>query len=95
MGQHWLGVMYQNGVGVSKNIEKAIENLEAASKKGNCMSSYQLYLIYGFEDGHKDIKKAYKYLEKGCQYGVTGFDDFTKLFKDNYDILCADFIARK
>ena len=59
------------------------------------MSSYQLYLIYGFEEGHKDVKKAYKYLEKACQYGVTGFDDFTKLFKDNYDALCADFIAKK
>jgi TPR repeat protein len=35
VGKHWLGVFYHEGFGVNKNLDKAIELLEAAAKEGN------------------------------------------------------------
>lgn len=52
-------------------------------------------MIYTNEEGFKDAKKAYYYLEKAIQYGVTMFDDFQKLFKDHYDELAQIFLTNK
>ena len=35
IGTHWMGVFYQEGFGVGKNIDKAIELLGKAAKMGN------------------------------------------------------------
>ena len=32
-------------------------------------------------------------MEKAVVNGVTAFEDFSKYFKDNYDVLVADFVA--
>ena len=90
-----MGVFYHLGYGVARNIEKAIELLKRSSKVGNGQSSYQLYVIYSQEEGFKDARKAYYYLEKAIQYGVTMFDEFEKLFKDNFDELAQVFITNK
>ncbi len=74
MGTHWMGVFYHIAFGVSKNVEKAVENLTKSSIAGNGQSCYQLFLIYSQEEGFKDVKKAYYYLEKGILNGVSNFD---------------------
>jgi len=35
VGQHWLGVFYHEGFGVTKNITKAIEYLTKSADAGN------------------------------------------------------------
>ena len=35
IGTHWMGVFYQEGFGVSRNLDKAIELLGKAAKMGN------------------------------------------------------------
>lgn len=90
---HWIGVMYHQGLGVPKNVEKAVEHLKKSAKAGNCYSQFKLFLIYSQEETLKDVKLAYKYLQKAMLNGFTAFDDFSKYFKENYDILVTDFIA--
>ena len=90
-----MGVYYHLGIGVAKNVEKAIDLLRKSSKVGNGQSSYQLYVIYSQEEGFKDVVKAYYYLEKAIQVGVTMFDDFQKLFKENYEQLSEIFLKNK
>ncbi len=67
IGIHWMGVFYQQAFGVSKNIDKAIDFLTRSAKLGNGQSNYQLFIIYSVEESHKDVKKAYAYLEKAIQ----------------------------
>ena len=95
LGIHWMGVFYNLGWGVSKNIDKAIEYLTKSSKEGNGQSSFQLYVIFTSEEGYKDAKKAYHYLEKACLVGVTMFDSLHQLFQDNYDELLPVFLENK
>lgn len=66
--------------GLSKNVPKAIDLLTISDKAGNSQSSYQLYVIYTHEEGFKDVKKAYKHLEKALFNGVTQFEELHKLF---------------
>lgn len=35
IGMHWMGVFYQEGFGVTRNLEKAIDMLKKAAKSGN------------------------------------------------------------
>jgi len=35
IGNHWMGVFYHEGYGVSKNIKKAVEHLSVAAAAGN------------------------------------------------------------
>lgn len=48
-----------------------------------------MFVIYTHEEGFKDLKKAYKHLEKALFNGVTQFDELHKLFKENFDELSA------
>jgi len=95
VGSHWMGVFYHLGFGVAKNVEKAVEFLTRSARAGNCQSCFQLYLIFTEEGPHKDIKKAYKYLEKGVLNGISNFDALHQLFKDNQEELTALFIEAK
>lgn len=76
-------MFYHLGFGVGKNIEKSIQFLEKSAKGGNGQSQYQLYMIYNSEEGFKDIKKAYAYLIKAIQNGVSCFNDLSVVFKEN------------
>ena len=92
---HWMGVFYHLGFGVSKNLDKAIEYLMKAEKFGNSQSSYQLFIIYGQEETHKNATKAYKHLEKAVLGGLSFFDIFNEYFKANFDELLPVFIANR
>jgi len=35
VGTHWVGVFYMEGFGVSRNLDKAEENLLKAARMGN------------------------------------------------------------
>jgi len=81
VGTHWIGVFYHEGFGVSKDISKAIEHLTLSSNRGNGQSHYQLFLIHSGKEGqvddYKNPDKAYNYLVKAIQHGVTYFDEAT------------------
>lgn len=96
IGIHWMGVFYHLGFGVAKNLDKAIELLTRACKQGNGQSMYQLGCVYTFEEApHRDLKKAYLIIEKAVLRGVSFFDEFHALFRDNYDELSPLFLASK
>lgn len=78
-----MGVFYHLGFGVSKNVDKAIEYLSRSAKEGNGQSQFQLYLIHKDEEGYKDVKKAYYFLEKAILNGVSNFDQLQLLFTEN------------
>lgn len=40
LGMHWMGYLYYEGKGVSKNVDKALELLTKAAKLGNGQSYY-------------------------------------------------------
>ena len=70
-----MGVFYHIAFGVAKNVDKAIEYLTKSARAGNGQSAYQLFLIYTEEGPHKNIEKAYQYLENGILTGVSHFDE--------------------
>lgn len=90
-----MGVFYHIAFGVPKNVDKAIEYLTKSARAGNGQSCFQLFLIHTEEGPHKDVKKAYRYLEKGVLNGVSNFDALQQLFKDNQDDLTPIFIQNK
>ena len=83
VGTHWMGVFYHIEFGVSKNTAKAVEYLTKSARAGNGQSCYQLFLIFSDEEGFKDVKKAYYYLEKGILNGVSNFDQLQAFFKEH------------
>jgi hypothetical protein len=87
-----MGVFYQEGFGVGRNLEKAIEMLKKAAKMGNAQSNFQLFLLFSREEEKKDPRIAYKHLIKAVTMGVTFFDEMNAYFKDNYDLISPDFI---
>jgi TPR repeat protein len=87
VGMHWMGVYYAEGFGVTQNLDKAEAMLLKAQKEGNAQSAYQLYILYSSFPGKKDIVKAYRFLNKSVQLGVTNFDQQDKYFKENFDVL--------
>lgn len=94
IGTHWMGVFYIEGFGVPKNLDKAEANLIKAYKAGNSQSAFYLHLLY--RDGEKkDVQKAYKYLARAVEMGITYFDQLHKFFTENYDVLAPAFIALK
>ena len=96
VGIHWLGVFYHLAFGLSKDLDKAIALLTRSAKAGNGQSCYQLSQLYSTEQPpHRDIKKAYAYFEKAVLSGVSLFDDFHKMFIDNYDELAPVFLEKK
>lgn len=62
-----------------------------AQKMGNAQSAYQLFILYSTFPGKKNTVKAYKYLNKSVQLGVTNFEQQDKYFKDNFDVLKSVF----
>mmetsp|Transcript_11751 Transcript_11751/g.8192 ORF Transcript_11751/g.8192 Transcript_11751/m.8192 type:complete len:129 (-) Transcript_11751:757-1143(-) len=92
IGTHWMGVFYQEGFGVAKNIPKSIELLKKSAKAGNGQSCFQLYLVYSKEEEVRDNKIAYKYLIKAVESGVTYFDQMNLFFKEHQKELTPVFI---
>jgi TPR repeat protein len=68
--QHVLGMLYQNGLGVEKDIKKAIYWLEKAAEQG--LKEAESYLGHLYLDGkvvEKDVDKAEKWLLSAAKHG--------------------------
>ena len=77
MLEHLLGMAYQYGIGVEKNIEIAIEYYETSHNMNNTASSLALSQIYFQGIGvNKDFDKACGYLSKAS------FDCIIKMTKE-------------
>ena len=72
---YWTGVLYFEGKGVEKNVEKSIEYLTKASVLGNSHADQTLYIIYSNDPTFKDVTKAYTHLLDAMENGVTLFTD--------------------
>jgi len=51
IGSHWIGVFYQEGFGLTKDVKKAVEYLSKAADAGNGQSMYQLFMIHSGKEG--------------------------------------------
>lgn len=94
IGMHWMGVFYMEGFGVTPNLDKAESLLKQAYKLGNAQSAFQLHLLY--KDGaKKDIVKAYHYLTRAVECGVTFFEEMNAFFKEHFEVLCPVYLEMK
>ncbi len=65
-----LGVMYQIGLGVDKDIAKAIRFYEAAVEKDYAPGKYNLALMYSEGIGvEKDVEKAFELFVQAARQG--------------------------
>lgn len=86
--QYHLGMFYNNGIGTSKNIEKAFEMFQKSSTGGDPLGSYKLGCYYsGQGEGvvEKDQNKAFKYKLIAAEAGYVRAqqDVAVKYFNDN------------
>jgi TPR repeat protein len=68
--QHVLGLLYQNGLGVEKDIKVAVYWLEKAAEQG--LKEAENYLGHLYLDGkvvEKDVDKAEKWLLQAAKHG--------------------------
>lgn len=91
VGIHWMGVYYMEGFGVSQDLDKSEAMLLKAHKLGNAQSSYQLFLLYSMMPTKKNTVKAYRFLNKSVNLGVTNFEQMNNFFRENFDILSPIF----
>jgi len=61
-----LGVIYQKGLLVKKDISKAIELFQKSCKKGNSKACVHLGLIYSFDENHINYKTGFELFKKAC-----------------------------
>jgi TPR repeat protein/predicted acylesterase/phospholipase RssA len=67
-----LGVRYSVGLGVEKNMKRAIEFFEAAAKKGIIAAQLNLGIAYLYGDGiEKNPEKAYEYFKAATNQGYS------------------------
>ena len=68
--EYWLGCMYDNGIGVQQNRQKALEWLIIAAKDGNSSAMHRIGLMYRDGDGvRRDLEKAESWLIRAVQHG--------------------------
>ena len=68
--QYNLGVMYEKGKGVEKNLKKARKWFQFAAEQGLAKAQYNLGLMYGKGKGvEKDYSKAVKWLNLAAEQG--------------------------
>ena len=66
-----LGIMYEKGVGVEKDISKAIDWYTKAANKGMAEAQYRLGRLYYFgKEVKRDPKKAAEWFDKAAQQGI-------------------------
>jgi len=69
--QHIVGMLYEKGIGVEKNVDKAVEYYEKAAKQGFAGAQARLGVMYRLGDGvAKDPKLAEKWLKKAARQDV-------------------------
>jgi len=79
------------GFGVAQDLDKSEQLLLQASKLGNGQSAYQLFIMYSSVPTKKNTIKAYRFINKAVQLGVTHFEEMDKFFKTNFDVLKPEF----
>ena len=68
--QYCLGEMYENGTGVTKNIDTAIDWYHLAATQGHSLSQLALGLIYEKGKGvKKDLAEAAKWYGEAAAQG--------------------------
>lgn len=78
-----LGHMYENGLGVKKDFNKAIEYYEKASKKG--LKEAQEFMALYYEK-NKDFQKAIDLFDSACNSGLEySCKEYSKLRKNGYE----------
>jgi TPR repeat protein len=77
------GQMYENGFGVTKNIQTAIEWYTKAANQGHEWSQYDLGKIY--QDEVKDLQKAVNWYQKAADKNQGNAEEIVyKLNKQGY-----------
>jgi TPR repeat protein len=70
VGQFKLGFMYQNGYGVVKDYQKAVEWLRKSAEQGNAWGQFNLGTMYESGDGVvQDYQKAVEWYRKAAEQG--------------------------
>ena len=71
--QHRCAIMYQNGLGVVANEEKAVEMMRAAAEQGHPVAQHGLGFMYmEGECVEQDSLQAIKWFEKAAAQGLVG-----------------------
>ena len=69
--EYFIGYMYENALGVRKNIKKAIEYYKSSAEKKNFNSTVQLGVLYNEgKEVEKDIDKATEWFVKAADCGL-------------------------
>ena len=69
-GQNWLGLMYQNGQGVTRNYKEAVKWFRKAAKQGYGIAQRNLGRMYGDGKGVlQDLVMAYAWLNVAATNG--------------------------
>jgi len=83
---YWLGEMYEEGLGVKRDLQKAIAYYRTAAKAGWSKAKLRLGEIYlqGTEE-LQDFTKAHKWLERAAYDGIPRAQrDLAKLYADGW-----------
>ena len=68
--QFQLAVLYDNGVGVEKNLQKAAQWFRKAANQGHVLAQYSLSVCYDTGSGvEKDAAKAFEWCMKSAKKG--------------------------
>ncbi len=71
--QHRCAIMYQNGLGLVANEEKAVEYMRAAAEQGHAIAQHGLGFMYmEGECVDKDALQAVKWFTKAGEQGLVG-----------------------
>ncbi len=67
---YWLGYMYDSGIGVQQNRQKALEWFMAAAEEGNSRAMHRIGLMYRDGEGvPRDLEKAESWLFSTVLHG--------------------------
>lgn len=71
LAQYWVALMYEDGAGLDKSHEKAIQFLQLAAQNGNYPAQYDLASLYNEGKGGlaKDQARACELFEKAADQG--------------------------
>ena len=69
--EYFIGNMFENALGVRKNIKKAIDYYKSSAEKKNFNSAVQLGVLYNEgKEVEKDIDKATEWFVKAADCGL-------------------------
>lgn len=69
--QYQLAIMYKEGYGVTKNLQKTVELLTLAANQNDSDAQFNLSLLYSEGEGvKKDLTKAFTLMQKSAKKGL-------------------------